>query len=549
MTNEINAALFLNMAESGYANLENNKESVNSLNVFPVPDGDTGTNMSLTFLSALSELKKSNAKTAAAAAVAVSSGALMGARGNSGVILSQLLRGFSRSVQGKLTLGVEELADALDAARLMAYKAVMKPTEGTILTVAREMAEFAVANRAKYTILEEFCRDIIAHGQAALAKTPDMLPILKEAGVVDAGGAGLLHILSGAFSALCGNAVTKKSDAPKAAEASEEEPAAFTYCTELLLAAKDDTSCEKALIDKLIKLGDCLLVIQDGRIVKIHLHTDEPWTVMKLASAFGEFEKIKIDNIRRQHGEMFSEADEAEISTLSQLEAEPTEKYASEHVKYALIAVAAGEGFSAILKDLGVNYLIAGGQTMNPSTQDFLDVIEHTDAENYILLPNNKNIILAANQAREMSDKNIAVLETKNIPQAVSALVAFNPEGELDENIAQMAEASESVKTGSVTFAVRTTDVEGTHIEKDDFIGILESDIVVCAKDVSECARGLCDKLMNEPAELVTVYYGADISAEDAEELCDYIRDKYPDADVECVSGAQPLYYYIISAE
>lgn len=532
---------------SGYANLENNKQSVNDLNVFPVPDGDTGTNMSLTMQYAVNEVTKTDdAQTVGEIASAASSGALMGARGNSGVILSQLFRGFSKSLIGKSEMSVSDTAQALVCATDMAYKAVMKPTEGTILTVARIMSEFAEANSASYTSGREFMKAVIEKGHEALETTPDLLPVLKEAGVVDAGGRGLLYILEGALDAMNGNPVIldEKNAAETTAQFNMEvnSDIKFAYCTEFLINTNGKGKHRKALIDKLIKLGDSLLVIEDGSVIKVHVHTNEPWTAMKIAAGCGELNKIKIENMKQQHHELFGNEIEAELS-------EDEEEYSQDAVDYVIVSVSSGAGLSEILKDLGVTYIISGGQTMNPSTEDFLKVINNTNGKNYILLPNNKNIILAANQAKEISDKNVAVLETRTVPEAISALIDFNPANALEENIEAMKEGMTNVKTGQITFAVRDSSVGGVNVKQNDIISIIGSDIVSAEHDVEAAAKTLVSKITDESTELITLYYGEDVSEADANKLKEEFAEKYPEIQFECFNGGQPLYYYIISAE
>ncbi len=545
MHKEIDSALFMRAVKSGYANLENKKSEVNSLNVFPVPDGDTGTNMALTMQHAKDELSKQIPDTVGECAVNASTGALMGARGNSGVILSQLFRGFSKALAGKSTINCESLAIAFDGASKMAYKAVMKPTEGTILTVARLMSEFAVSNYSKYIDVAAFLEDIINAGQIALDDTPNLLPVLKQAGVVDAGGKGLLCILEGALAALNDNDIEIASAEDSGEEEHEgmigdiDSEITFAYCTEFLIRTKDDSDYERSLTEKLFKLGDCLIVIQDGRIIKVHIHTNEPWTAMKHAANCGELEKIKIENMRRQHSEMFGDVQPEETK----------EVYSKEHKKYVIASVCAGDGFEEILKQLGVDYIIKGGQTMNPSTEDFLNIINNTDADHYILLPNNKNIIMAASQTKEISDKDITVIETRNIPQAIAAMISFAADADLEENIDAMNEAKASVKTGQVTFAVRDTSVSGIEIHEGDILGMLNEDIVVCTKGVKEAMIELLDKMVDDDSELISIYYGEDVTEEEAEALCDELAEKYEDCDIELSKGDQPLYYYIVGVE
>lgn len=552
MISAIDYKLFINALKNSHQNLELNKQRVNDLNVFPVPDGDTGTNMALTIQYAVKECVNANAKTVGDAIAAASSGALMGARGNSGVILSQLFRGMSKSLKGKAEIGVKDIAEAMIAASEMAYKAVMKPTEGTILTVSREMAEFARDNCEQYDDIALFLKDIIKTGYVSLENTPNLLAVLKEAGVVDSGAQGLLYILEGALMAIEGKILDSVS-AELASAARERIPdiqteIEYAYCTEFLISVKDGQNYEKYLIDKLIKLGDSLLVIQDNNIVKIHVHTNEPWTAMKIAAGTGDLAKIKIDNMREQHKELF----ESELHQANE-EKKDAVKYSSEKVPYVLIAVSAGEGFNSILKDMGITYIIEGGQTMNPSTQDFLEIIDNTNADNYILIPNNKNIILAANQAKNISGKNVAVLETRAVPESISALLAFNPYEELNENIENMKQIITTVKTANVTYAVRDGKFGKNHIEEGDVIGIIGSDIAVDEKDVASAALKTVEKLINDSTELVTLYYGSDVSKQDAQALQIRIqhalKEASHEADVELFYGGQPLYYYIISAE
>lgn len=531
--------------KSGYANLENNKQKVNDLNVFPVPDGDTGTNMSLTMQFAVAELDKSKASSIADITTACSSGALMGARGNSGVILSQLLRGFSKACLNKTSLNITEAAEAMVSASDMAYKAVMKPTEGTILTVAREMAEFARDHHSEYTSGVKFFEDVIAQGKDALSRTPEMLPVLKEAGVVDSGGCGLITVCEGILLAMKGEPVALSEEDKKENTvmftSDVNSDIEFGYCTEFLLRTDGKESYQKFLIDKLMKLGDSLLVIEDGCVIKIHVHTNEPWNAMKIASTCGDFTKIKIENMREQHSNIFEEA--------NHIEDYKTVEYSSEHVDYVIISVSAGDGISEILKDLGVTYIVEGGQTMNPSTQDFMEVIDNTNADNYIILPNNKNIIMAAEQTKNISEKNIAVVPTKNIPEAISALIGFDCEESLENNVDAMNDALSNVCAGQITYAVRDTSLSGTEIHEGDIIGIIGSDIAVCEKTVDSALEALADKMISEDTEMLSIYYGSDVSKYQAEKMQKLLSKKYLDIDVEVFYGGQPLYYYIVSAE
>ncbi len=528
---------------SGYANLENRKSSVNNLNVFPVPDGDTGTNMSLTFQYAVKEAEASNAETVGELISACSSGALMGARGNSGVILSQLCRGFATSVRGKVTITLEDIADALMSASDFAYKAVIKPTEGTILTVAREMAEFAAENKGTYLDIASFTKAVIKAGYKALENTPNLLPVLKEAGVIDAGGQGLMYIIEGMLASIEGKdiSVSESADVKEPTEFVEgiNKEIEYGYCTEFLIRAKPKThqnqSYRSFLLDKYLKMGDSLLVIEDGGIIKIHIHTNEPWNVMKIAATCGDLLKIKIENMREQHREMFSQ----ELAEL---------KTPQPRRPYAVVAVSSGTGLSEALTEMGVTHIIEGGQTMNPSTQDFLDAIESANADHFILLPNNKNIILAATQARDMSEESVVVIPTKTIPEAISALMNFSEALPPEENEAAMTEGAANVKTGQVTYAVRDTAIGEVRIKSGDIIGLLSGEIVAVSASVQEVALALFDKMAQENA-LMTVYYGQDVKKKDAKKFYETLTGKYPSTDIELVYGGQPLYYYIISAE
>ncbi len=543
---EIENSKFKKAIIGAYSNLENNKQIVNNLNVFPVPDGDTGTNMALTVKSAVEEVNKINGGTTELSS-ACSNGALMGARGNSGVILSQLFRGFAKGLQNKEDITPEVFALAIKEASTMAYRAVMKPTEGTILTVARMMSEFAMDNFQKYEELVLFMEDILKAGEIALDKTPDMLPVLKEAGVVDAGGKGLLCLFEGALKILKGEEVVAiyedKQDEIINPVTMNIEDITFAYCTEFLVRIKKENerysnAIKGAIKDKLTPLGDSLLVVGDEAIVKIHVHTNVPWVAMKIAAACGELCKIKIENMKEQHSE-----------TLVSMEAKKEEKYSKEEVEYVFIGVAAGSGMSKILKDLGVTYVIEGGQTMNPSTQDFMEIIDATNAKNYILMPNNKNIILAATQAKDMSDKNIEVIPTRTIPEAISAMMVFDEGSDLKENSEEMNEAISFVKTGQVTFAVRDTSIKDKVISEGDILGILGSDIVVNGSEIDRVALDLVDSMVDEDSEIISLYFGEDVKESEAKKLALAIEEKYEDLDVELNFGGQPLYYYIVSVE
>ena len=548
----IDASMFKKVLKGAYANLENNKQMVNNLNVFPVPDGDTGTNMSLTVKTAVEEISKVTSDKIGDVAASMSSGALMGARGNSGVILSQLFRGFAKGLKDVKEIDIDALIGAFELSTKMAYRAVMKPTEGTILTVAREMNEFAKEHGKSYSNVEEFVSHVLDAGEKSLQNTPNLLPVLKEAGVVDAGGRGLLCLFEGALKVLRGEEVIfidveeveKEESGVKGFEIDSSD-IKYGYCTEFLIKVhkenlKYESALTAALKDKLTPIGDSLVAVHDNGIIKIHVHTNVPWNAMKMAATCGDLSKIKIENMREQHNEIIikNEEDKKEES-----------KYSSEEKEYIFIGVAAGSGMSKILKDLGMDYVIEGGQTMNPSTQDFLDIIDNTNGKNYILMPNNKNIIMAATQAKDISEKNIEVVKTRTIPECISALMVFEPDSSLEDNAENMSEAMEEVKTGQVTFAVRDTSIGEKKISEGDILGILGSDIVADTKDISEATLSLIDEMVDDDSELISIYYGEDVKEAEAEKIGEMVEEKYSDLDVEITYGGQPLYYYIVSVE
>ncbi len=548
----IDSKMFKKVLKGAYANLENNKQMVNNLNVFPVPDGDTGTNMSLTVKSAVEEMSKVTSDKIGDIASSLSSGALMGARGNSGVILSQLFRGFAKGLKDVKEIDIDALIGAFELSTKMAYRAVMKPTEGTILTVAREMYEFAKEHGKSYSSVEDFISHVLEAGEKSLDNTPNLLPVLKEAGVVDAGGRGLLCLFEGALKVLKGEEVVfidvedvEKEESGVQGFEIDSSDIKYGYCTEFLIRVhkenlKYESAITAALKDKLTPIGDSLVAVHDNGIIKIHVHTNVPWNAMKMAATCGELTKIKIENMREQHSELIFKDEK---------ENEPEEKYSKEEKDFIFIGVAAGSGMSKILKDLGMDYVIEGGQTMNPSTQDFLDIIENTNGKNYILMPNNKNIIMAATQAKEISEKNIEVVKTRTIPEAISALMVFDANSSLADNAENMTEAIGEVKTGQVTFAVRDTQIGDTVISEGDILGILGSDIVCDTKDISEATVELIDKMVDEDSELISIYYGEDVKEEDANKVAEIVEEKYEDLDVEITYGGQPLYYYIVSVE
>ncbi len=553
--NKIDAQMIAKMFLAGAKNLENKKEWINELNVFPVPDGDTGTNMTLTIMSAAKEVSSLDELNMLALAKAISSGSLRGARGNSGVILSQLLRGLTKGIRDFEEVDVAILADAFDKAVETAYKAVMKPKEGTILTVARGGAEKA---RELYEDgvedLEEFFSKVIEHCKYVLSQTPEMLPVLKQAGVVDSGGQGLVEVLCGAFDAFLGKEldltlpeVTHVAAATRIS-AEAEEDIKFGYCTEfiILLNKTFNIKHEMDFKDYLESIGDSIVVVADDDIVKVHVHTNDPGMAIQKALKYGALSNMKIDNMRLEHQEkLFKESEKAaEASKESAPVADEPRKEAG------FIAVSIGEGMNEIFKGLGVDYIIEGGQTMNPSTADMLDAIEKVNADTIFILPNNKNIILAANQAQAMTeDKNIVVIPTKTVPQGITAVINYVPGMSAEENEAAMCEEIGNVKSGQVTYAVRDTMIDDKEIKQGDYMGIGDAGILAVGTDIDAVTIGMIDEMMTDELELISIYYGAEVAEETAESLRDAVEAKYPDCDVELQYGGQPIYYYVVSAE
>ncbi|EJT6164073.1 DAK2 domain-containing protein [Clostridium perfringens] len=545
--NKVNGEHLYYMMSNAANKLELQSEYVNSLNVFPVPDGDTGTNMSMTFRAAVKEIEGMDNKNIGEVSKKLAKGALMGARGNSGVILSQILRGISKGLEGKEEADTSEFANALLEGSKSAYKAVMRPTEGTILTIVRTAGEVAVA--LKEDNITELMREVCRESKIMLDKTPEMLPALKKAKVVDSGGMGLLIILQGMQEALenglkvtTGKPQAVKSSVAKAqrSETMSEEDIKFGYCTEFIILG--DSNHAEEFKSKVINKGDSLVVVGYEDVIKVHIHTNNPGKVLEEAVKYGELSKIKIDNMREEHREMlegmYEEAAETEESVA-----------AGEFKKYAFISVAMGEGMKNIFKDLGVDYVIEGGQTMNPSTQDMLEAIEKLNAEHIFILPNNKNIIMAANQAAEISDKDIRVIPTKTIPQGITCITMFNPEADVEENTEELKEAMEMVKTTSVTYAVRDTEVDGKEIKEGNILGLVEGKIKEVGEDPYKVAEDLIDSLVDEDSELITIFYGKDCEEEKVDALIEKLEGKYEDLDVQCYKGEQPLYYFIMSVE
>lgn len=547
--NTIDAKLLGKMFLAGAKNLEVKKEWINELNVFPVPDGDTGTNMTLTIMSAVREVNSLEEVTFKSLAKAISSGSLRGARGNSGVILSQLLRGFTKVIKEKEEVDAPALADAMEKAVETAYKAVMKPKEGTILTVAKGAADKARELCDDCEDLGTFLEDVIAYANQVLNETPEMLPVLKEAGVVDSGGQGLVVVLEGAFDAFQGKEIDlnfEVQDAKTSVTKISREAEAdikFGYCTEfIIMLDKEFTEQDEAeLKEYLLSLGDSLVVVADDEIVKVHVHTNDPGLAIQKALTYGALTRMKIDNMREEHQERLFK--DAEKLAKQQAEQAPQKDV-------GFIAVSVGEGIADIFRELGVDYLIEGGQTMNPSTEDMLNAISRVNAKTIFIYPNNKNIILAANQAQALTkDKEIIVIPTKTVPQGITAVINYVPEKTAQENAETMLEEIKNVKTGQVTYAVRDTHIDDKEICQGDIMGIGDAGILAVGQDVVEVAEEMTDQMVDEDAELISIYYGEDFSEEDAGRLAGRLEEKYPDCDIEVNYGGQPIYYCIISVE
>lgn len=551
-TRTIDSQLLTKMFLSGAANLEAKKEFINELNVFPVPDGDTGTNMTLTILSAAKEVSSLDSVDMVSVAKAISSGSLRGARGNSGVILSQLLRGFTKEIREYKEIDVTTLAAACERATATAYKAVMKPKEGTILTVARGISDKARELALDTDDLEEFIPAVIEEGKAVLAKTPDMLPVLKEAGVVDSGGQGLLEVLNGAYDAFLGKEIDYTAIEASAGTkmvkpgAQAEADIKFGYCTEfIIMLDKEFTEQDEVEFKAYLEsIGDSIVCVADDEIVKIHVHTNNPGLAIEKALTFGQLSRMKIDNMREEHQEKL-------IRDAEKLAAEQAEAKKNEPRKdYGFIAVSIGEGMNEIFRELGVDYIIEGGQTMNPSTEDMLNAIDHVNAEHIFILPNNKNIILAANQAQSLvEDKDIIVIPTKTVPQGITAIINFMPDADAESNAETMEEEINNVKTGQVTYAVRDTRIDDKEIHEGDIMGIGDAGILAVGQSIEVTTKEMLGHMADEDTELISLYYGQDVLEEDAERFAEEIAELYPDADVDVHSGGQPIYYYVISVE
>ncbi|MBQ5933237.1 MAG: DAK2 domain-containing protein [Lachnospiraceae bacterium] len=555
--NSIDAGLLKKMFIGAAAGLESQKEVINELNVFPVPDGDTGTNMTMTIMSAVTEVSSLENPTMEELSKAISSGSLRGARGNSGVILSQLLRGFTKVIKTVETIDIETMANAFQKAVETAYKAVMKPKEGTILTVAKGGAEKAMELVGTTDDLVVFGEKVIAYMAEVLEYTPELLPVLKEAGVVDSGGQGLLEVMKGGFAVMCGKKVELKAHAPAAKPAETKvvntenistSDIKFGYCTEFIIILDNeftdlDETEFKAYLES---IGDSIVCVADDEVVKVHVHTNDPGLAIQKALTFGQLTKLKIDNMREEHNEKLG----LEAEKAGAVKAQAAQKPKLPPKENGFIAVSIGEGINEIFKGLGVDYIIEGGQTMNPSTEDMLNAIDQVNAKNIYILPNNKNIILAAEQAKAMTkDKNIVVIPSKTIPQGIAAVINFVSGKSIEENEASMVEAMGNVKTGSVTYAVRDTKIDGLEIKNGDYMGLDDKTIKSTGSDIEQVTYDLVDTMVEEDSELISIYYGEEANEDDAQKIADTLMEKYDYLDVEVHAGNQPVYYYVISVE
>ena len=560
----INSKLLARMFLAGAKNLDSKKDWINELNVFPVPDGDTGTNMTMTIMSAAKEVSSLTNPTMAELAKAISSGSLRGARGNSGVILSQLFRGFCKVIKEYDEIDVTILCEACQKAVETAYKAVMKPKEGTILTVAKGAAEKALELSDETEDVVTFVEEVIKQAEYVLDQTPEMLPVLKQAGVVDSGGQGLVQVLKGAYDALIGKEIDYTIEgaptgaAPAKISAETEAEIKFGYCTEfiIVLNAPMSDNEEHAYKAFLESIGDSIVVVADDEIVKTHVHTHDPGLALQKALTFGSLSKIKIDNMREEHQEKLIK-DSQKLAAQQKAEEEAYEAAQADEKtnnmpakEMGFVSVSIGEGMNEVFRGLGVDYLIEGGQTMNPSTEDMLNAIEHVNAKTVFILPNNKNIIMAANQAVDLvEDKQIIVIPTKTIPQGITALVNYIPDHSAEENKEQMMAEIENVKTGQVTYAVRDTEIDGKTIKQNDFMGIGDKSILSVGTDLRATTLEMVDAMVDEDSAIVSIYFGSDSDEDSANELAAAIEEKYPDVEVEVNDGGQPIYYYVISVE
>ncbi|ARK22680.1 MULTISPECIES: DAK2 domain-containing protein [Sporosarcina] len=548
----INGLQFAKMVEMGSHHLHQNADYVDSLNVFPVPDGDTGTNMNLSMTSGAKETERNAQEHIGLTAQAFSKGLLMGARGNSGVILSQLFRGFSKQIEKEAEVNVKQFAEALKYGVDTAYKAVMKPVEGTILTVAKDAANAAVEHIEDASDLIALLEIIVEEAKASLKRTPDLLPVLKEVGVVDSGGQGLVYVYEGFLACLKGEELPEKvvmhsmddlvnTEHHRSIQGfMNSEDIEFGYCTEFMVKLDSDKLLDQPFDEAVFRqdlseLGDSLLVISDDEVVKVHIHTEEPGDALSYGQKYGSLTKMKIDNMREQHSDIM---DRDEVST----------QRPAQH-KYAIVTVSMGKGIAELLKSIGASAVIEGGQTMNPSTEDIVKAIQEIGAEKVLILPNNKNIIMAAEQAAEVLDIQAAVVPTTSVPEGLAAILAFNPEATVEKNAQTMLQASSSIKTGQVTYAVRDTSIDGITIHKDDFMGLAQGKITSSNPSLEDVAKNLISSMIDEEDEIVTIIYGEDVTTEEVEKVSSYIEEQFDHIDIELYAGKQPLYPYIISVE
>lgn len=562
MSNTIDALALKKAFIAGANNLDNNKEYINELNVFPVPDGDTGTNMTLTILSAVREVEASPDDMKSIVR-AMSTGSLRGARGNSGVILSQLLRGFSKKIQDKKIIDVHDIADAFQKAVETAYKAVMKPKEGTILTVAKGVASKARECADADMSLAQFCDEVIEYGDAVLDSTPEMLPVLKEAGVVDSGGQGLMVVIKGAVDCLMGRVTVELSKSTGAVNVKKNTTGAgndeistadikFGYCTEFIINLEKPygEAEEDDLKSFLESIGDSIVCVSLDDIVKIHVHTNHPGQAFEKGLTLGYLTNMKIDNMRIEHNERVSQSERDESERQEEERQHRKQEIVEPKKKYGFIAVSMGDGLNKLFGELGADYIIEGGQTMNPSTEDMLNAIDKVNAENIFILPNNKNVVLAANQAASLCEgKNIIVIPTANAPQGISAMIAFDSTADVDENKSSIKAAVKNVKSGQVTYSVRDTSIDGKAIKEGDIMGIGDKGLVSVGDDIEQVTFDLIADGVDDDSEVISIYNGADVSQEDADKLAARVEEAYPDVDVQCYYGGQPIYYYIVSVE
>ena len=559
-TKTINADMLARMFLAGAQNIEAKKEIINELNVFPVPDGDTGTNMSLTIMSAAKEVMALDDRNMKDLAKAISSGSLRGARGNSGVILSQLLRGFTKAIRDEEEIDAMTLAAACQRARDTAYKAVMKPKEGTILTVASGIAARAAELAEETDDLEAFLPAVIEHAEEVLAKTPDMLPVLKEAGVVDSGGQGLIEVIKGAYAAFQGKEIDLSAITPGTGSAvtkigaQETADIKFGYCTEFIILTEREFTEEEERDFKayLSSIGDSIVCVADEDVVKVHVHTNDPGLAIQRALTYGQLSRMKIDNMREEHQEKLIRDAEKMAAKQAEEEAEKKKAQKAQEPRKAMgfITVSIGEGLNEIFRELGADYIIEGGQTMNPSTEDMLNAIDQVNADTVFILPNNKNIVLAANQAKALvKEKEIVVIPTKTVPQGITAIISFMPDADAKANEEAMLEGIQQVKTGQVTYAVRDTHVDDKEIHEGDIMGIGDKGILAVGTEVEATAKEMLAELVDEDSELISLYYGEEVSEEEAEKFAAEVEELYPDVDVDFHFGGQPIYYYVMAVE